>query len=409
MTRFYLGCGLVCYFAATLVTPNPWLVGVVSGMASYIDAAAIVANGIALVIYQHSIGTTPDQIGIMSGALTFCIAIGALVGGNLGDRFGRRRVFLATMVLIVMGSALLTFTTAFPLLLTGVILVGLGTGADLPVSLATISEAAMDKNRGAILGLSNILWLVGIVMTIAISSIAGGWGHLGGQLLYGHVGVVALILLVGRLAIPESPSWLQARDERRRGTATIGAESTTFKDLVRGSYLKPFLALLFFYALTNLAANTNGQFGTYVAVNVAGIPVEVNSRISLFMFPLGLLAGLWFMRIADTPRRMAYFVGGAVLMVAGYVTPAVLGFSLATLVAANALGWIGGAFAFEGIMKVWSAGVIPHDAALQRAGCDHCVRPRGRSGARARDARPPRRWGAYALLDPRCGGRGWTR
>jgi len=328
-------------------------------MASYIDAAAIVANGIALVIYQHSIGTTPDQIGVMSSALTLCIAIGALAGGRLGDRFGRRRVFLVTMVLIVIGSALLTFTTAFPLLLAGVILVGLGTGADLPVSLATISEAAVDKNRGAILGLSNILWLVGIVMTIAISSIAGGWGHLGGQLLYGHVGVVALILLFGRLAIPESPSWLQAREQRRRGTATVRAENAAFKDLVGGAYRKPFLALLFFYALTNLAANTNGQFGTYVAVNVAGITVELSSRISLCMFPLGLLAGLWFMRIADTPRRMAYFVGGAALMVAGYVTPAVLGFSLATLVAANALGWIWGAFAFEGIMKVWSQESFP--------------------------------------------------
>jgi len=94
-------------------------------------------------------------------------------------------------------------------------------------------------------------------------------------------------------------------------------------------------------------------------VNVAGITVELSSRISLCMFPLGLLAGLWFMRIADTPRRMAYFVGGAALMVAGYVTPAVLGFSLATLVAANALGWIGGAFAFEGIMKVWSQESFP--------------------------------------------------
>ena len=62
-------------------TPNPWLVGVVCGMASYIDAATVFSNGIALVIYQHSIGVTPDEIGVMSGALIFCIAIGALVGG----------------------------------------------------------------------------------------------------------------------------------------------------------------------------------------------------------------------------------------------------------------------------------------------------------------------------------------
>jgi inositol transporter-like SP family MFS transporter len=64
--------------------PNPWWVGVVAGMASYIDAAAIVSSGIALVIYQAALGITPDQIGVLSAALTFCIAVGALVGGRFG-------------------------------------------------------------------------------------------------------------------------------------------------------------------------------------------------------------------------------------------------------------------------------------------------------------------------------------
>ena len=52
--------------------PNPWWVAVVCGMASYIDAATIVATGIALVIYQQTIGVTPTEIGIMSGSLTLC-------------------------------------------------------------------------------------------------------------------------------------------------------------------------------------------------------------------------------------------------------------------------------------------------------------------------------------------------
>lgn len=47
--------------------PNPWYVGVVSGMASYIDSAAIISNGTALVIYQKTIGITAVEIGILSG------------------------------------------------------------------------------------------------------------------------------------------------------------------------------------------------------------------------------------------------------------------------------------------------------------------------------------------------------
>ncbi len=108
--------------------PNPWYVGVVSGMASYIDSAAIISNGTALVIYQKTIGITAVEIGILSGLLTLAIALGAFSGGRLGDRLGRRKVFIFTMLMIVMGTLLLAFGLNFPLLLLGTLLVGLATG-----------------------------------------------------------------------------------------------------------------------------------------------------------------------------------------------------------------------------------------------------------------------------------------
>jgi inositol transporter-like SP family MFS transporter len=328
-------------------------------MASYIDAATIVATGIALVIYQHTIGITPDQIGILSGMLTLSIAIGAIFGGRLGDAFGRRRVFLVTMLIVIVGIALLVFGSSFPALLVGVVFAGLGTGADLPVSLSTISEAASEKNRGAIIGLSNILWVVGILGTIVIATFAGGLGRVGGQLLFGQVGIIAALVFLARLTIPESPFWLAAREERRRGVVTVRADRASVRDLLRKPYLAPFLALLIFYALTNVGANTGGQFGTYLAVNVAGIPVETNSAIGLLSFPIGLLAGLWFMRIVDGKHRMTYFVFGAIVLLLGYLTPAVLGFSLPTIIAMNLFMGVGGAFAFEGIMKVWTQESFP--------------------------------------------------
>ena len=111
---------------------NPWWMTIVCGMASYIDACAIISSGIALVIYQQSIGTTPEQIGDLSFALILCIAFGALVGGRLGDRYGRRSVFIVTMAMIVIGSAMLTLMGSFSGLLIGTVIVGLGTGACRP-------------------------------------------------------------------------------------------------------------------------------------------------------------------------------------------------------------------------------------------------------------------------------------
>lgn len=340
-------------------TLNPWYIGVVSGMASYIDSAAIVSNGTALVIYQKTIGITTLEIGILSGLLTLSIAAGAFCGGRLGDRIGRRNVFIITMAMILIGSLALALGQTFLFLLFGTLFVGLATGADLPVSLATISEAANDQNRGKIIGLSNLLWLVGIGATMGISAVVGDWGRIGAQIMYLHVGLVALVLLVLRWSIPESPLWLAARDELRRGVATVRAQKTGWRDLLEGKYLWPFLSLCAFYTFTNLAANTGGQFGTFVAVNVVGISVSTNSLWGLMILPVSVVSGLLFMRIVDTSKRLPFFIFGAVMMSGGYLIPVLLNFSPLSWFCCLLFTNIGTGFAFEGIMKVWAQESFP--------------------------------------------------
>ncbi|GAA1489798.1 MFS transporter [Brachybacterium sacelli] len=340
--------------------PSPWWVAIVCGMASYIDAAAIVSSGTALVLYQQTLGVTGGQIGILSAALTLSIAIGALTGGRLGDRFGRRKVFIVTMAMVVIGCMLLVLAPGFAGLFAGTVLLGLGSGADLPVSLSTISEAASSTNRGKLLGFSQIFWFGGILATNALSAIIGGLGQLGGQILFGHVGIVALAVLVLRVTIPESTTWSEAHTERASGVDTVRAQRTGIKDVLgKKIFLIPFLALLVFYTLTNIGANTGGQFGTYIAVNVVGLSVQVNSLIGIFGMPLGMLWGLWFMRIVDGRLRMHYFVFGAICLVVSYLLPVLLGFSIPVWLAMQVLNGLGGAFAFEAIMKVWSQESFP--------------------------------------------------
>ncbi|MGW4696641.1 MFS transporter [Kitasatospora cineracea] len=339
--------------------PHAWRTGVVAGMASYVDAAAIVSTGIALVLYQGPLHLTGGHIGVLSGALTAAIATGALLGGRLGDRFGRRRVFTATMAMVVAGCALMVAGGGFAPLLLGVLVLGLGSGADLPVALATVSESASERNRAALIGFSNVLWGVGAAAAGTVAAVVGGWGRTGGQVLYAHVGAVALALVLARLRLPESPAWLTARRERCRAASPRPADGARTRALFTGPYLRPFAALFGFYALTNLAANTSGQFGAYVAADVAHLPVDVSARLSLLVLPVAVASGLWFMRIAGTPRRMRYFAFGGACLAGGYLVPPLFGFSLATLALSMAINTVGGAFAFEGIMKTWAQESFP--------------------------------------------------
>lgn len=339
---------------------KPWWVAFVCGMASYIDAAAIVSSGTALVLYQQDGIVSEGEIGILSGALTLCIALGALSGGRLGDRFGRRKIFVITMAVVIVGALTLIFGSSFPTLLAGMILVGLGSGADLPVSLATISEAAADNNRGKLIGFSHVLWYAGIIGANAFGAIVGDMGRIGGQIMFTHILVASAIILALRITIPESVSWSTAVSERRAGLQTIRARTTGLSALLNNrELLVTAIALFIFYSLTNLGANTNNQFGTYIAVNVIGISVQLQSVIAICSLFLGIFGAMIFMRLVDTPLRMKLYLIGAAMLVIGYLIPVALGFSLAAWIALKLLTTIGGAFAFETIMKVWTQESFP--------------------------------------------------
>lgn len=339
--------------------PKPWWVGVVSGMASFIDAGTIVIFGIAIITFQTLLNLDELQVGLASGALTLGVAFGAIAGGRLGDRIGRRPVFTVTMVLIIVSLVALMFAASFPVLLLAALLLGLGTGADLPVSLSTISEAATDDNRGRLLGFSNLLWLAGAVTASILGSAVASQGESGIRIMFGFLAVVTGLVLVGRLTIPESENWKAAREQRLSGSVAVEAKGGRVRQLFRGPYATPFFALIGFYTLTNLVANTTGQYGNYVLVNLGGIPIETAALVGLPVLPLSVIAYLWFMKIADKPVRFRYFTVGAVAQVLSPLTIAILGVSVPTYLVSVVFATIGTAFAFEGIMKVWTQRSFP--------------------------------------------------
>ena len=337
---------------------NPWYVAVINGMASYIDSCTIITSGVALVIYQNTYGLTDIQFGALSAALTFCIALGSIFGGRLGDLFGRKPVFSVTMIMLVVGALTMIFSSNFVLLLLGEILMGLGVGAELPVSLATISEQAPDEKRGKMLLFSDILWVVGIVVAQGIGSLVGDWGLLGGQIMFGQLAAVSAIVLILRQTIPESPVWLHQNELRKQGI--VQKEDTgKLGDLFKHPYAVPFIALVIFYIGTNVPANSLGQFSTWIGANVVEMPISVVSAIGMVVYPIRAILDFVFMHFVDTPKRMPLFYMGAILYLAGFLMFPIFGASTITYVLTQLLYCIGAAFAFEGILKVWMQECFP--------------------------------------------------
>jgi inositol transporter-like SP family MFS transporter len=327
-------------------------------MASYLDAGAIVTTGIALVLYAPSLGIGDGTIGALSGLLTLCFAVGAVSGGRLGDRYGRRRVYAVTLLVFAVGAAVLATAGGAAMLFAGVVLVGLAIGADLPVSLALIAEQAPPGEKGKMIVFSGMLWLLGILVPILLSIAVAPLGEWGGRILYGQLLLVCVVVIVARMGLRESAEWAG----KNSAATHDGADEIRFSQLgqlFRAPLVAAVLATGLYYAIWNLGANTFGQFGTFLLVHVAGVDVQAASVLNLATFPVGIVAALVFMRVVDRPSRGTFFLVGTILDVVAFVVPLVLGFSATSFVVMMFCFGIGAGFCGESIYKVWSQELFP--------------------------------------------------
>lgn len=342
---------------STPTPARPWRTALLAGMASFLDSSALVTAGIVVgTLYAEDMGLSDGQIGLVLGLQTMAFAVGALFGGRLGDRFGRRRVFTWSMVVYAVGAALFAVAGGPTPLIIGAVVIGLAIGADLPVSLAMINEQAPEGKKATLVVFSSVLWNIGIAVTMLLSAVLSGLGATGGRVLFGYLVVVALVVLGLRLTMRESAEWQAAR------RAVEVGEAVRFRDLaqlVRPPLLIGLLATGLYYAMWNVGANTMGQFGSFLYVNVGGGDVATYSLVSTIGLGVGLAAGFVFMRFVDTAARPHMFAAGSAIIVLAWIFPLVAGFNEFSLLATLLLSGLGSSFAGETLYKVWSQELFP--------------------------------------------------
>ncbi|WP_052018652.1 MFS transporter [Erwinia mallotivora] len=170
-----------------------WIITVLAGMASYLDAGLIVSIGISLALWETHYQATALVIGSVSAVSTACIAIGALIGGRLADIFGRTRVFSITVFMYSVGVFCIVFAESISFLFVGIIISGISAGADLPTSLSIISERAPKGKQGKFIAFTQVMWSVGILGVTAIGFAVASLGVYGLKILWLHLAVLGTL------------------------------------------------------------------------------------------------------------------------------------------------------------------------------------------------------------------------
>ena len=135
---------------------------------AFIDGTAVT---VALPALQGAFHATANQIQWIVEAYALFLASLLLVGGSLGDIYGRRKIFAIGVVVFALGSGWCGLSQSIPWLLTARGLQGLGAALLLPGSLAIISSAFTQEERGRAIG----IWSGFSAMTAAVGPVLGGW------------------------------------------------------------------------------------------------------------------------------------------------------------------------------------------------------------------------------------------
>jgi MFS family permease len=199
------GSNNLVYVVATVAAMGGLLFGYDTG---------IISGALLFIADDFGLSDTAQQIVVAS--LLLGAVFGALFGGPLADRIGRRRAIMVAAVVFVIGSLASAFAVGAVSLAIACFVLGLAVGGAGMVVPVYIAESSPSRVRGSLVSLQQFLITVGILLSYGINYLLADAEAWRWMLALGVV--PALALLVGMFFLPESPRWLVGmnRDEEAR-------------------------------------------------------------------------------------------------------------------------------------------------------------------------------------------------
>lgn len=222
--------------ASTAPPPSPqqpgprrwWALGVLSvGLAMIVMDGTIVAVSLPTIIDDLHLDLTDAQW--VNSLYSVILAALLLTCAALGDRFGRRKLFIVGILLFVGGSIWAATASDAGTLISARVLQGFGGACILPSTLSTVSDTFRGKDRAAAFG----VWGAVISGAAALGPLLGGWltSTFSWQWIFGvNVPVGAVLVIAALIVVPEtkSPSTRRGFDVDGLLLSVVGFGSLVF-------------------------------------------------------------------------------------------------------------------------------------------------------------------------------------
>lgn len=156
---------------------------------------------------------TPTEMGWIGSINSIGMAVGALAFGLMADCFGRKSVFMWTLVIFSVASGLSAATTTLAAFMVLRFFVGMGLGGELPVASTLVSESVAPKERGRVVVLLESFWAGGWLLAAIISYFViptYGW-----RVALILTAIPAFYAIYLRISLPDSPKYEANKTKRQ--------------------------------------------------------------------------------------------------------------------------------------------------------------------------------------------------
>lgn len=284
-----------------------------SGAGTFLDGFDLVIIAVALPVlkgYFPGMGST--TVALISASAIIGALVGATWGGRLTDQYGRKAMYLLDLVCFVVFALAAAFAWNPLSLIVFRFLLGLGIGADYPISATLVAEFSSSRARGAHSGSLGAMWFVGALAAYVTGILLEPLGADSWRYMFLVGAVLAVIVLIARRTLPESPRWL-ASVGREEDAQKIMRELTGHDvEIPSGRITKQPISALFSEKYRRTTIFVTG-FWTCYAIAYYGITIYTPTILSEFN---------------ETGSRTVAYIGSGVVALVGLIG-AFIGLNLA--------------------------------------------------------------------------------
>ncbi len=184
-----------------------------AGLGVFLDGYDLVIIGIAMIFIRQQWQPSPVQNSMLGSAALAGAFLGALSAGRIADRFGRKAIYVIDLITFFAAAAMCAAAWNMTVLIFFRLLLGVGVGADYPLSATYLAEFAPKKSRGAAITLMFGLWSIGAITAGFIGLALWDVGPWNWRLMLGLGALPAIIVIWLRRDLPESPRWYLRRGD----------------------------------------------------------------------------------------------------------------------------------------------------------------------------------------------------